>query len=267
MNRTTKIAHLTSVALMGLFVLVVTADGFAQSYAGLHKWALEQGLKSWKADSFPLLVDLFILIGELGLFALALEGHRLTRQALAWADMALPFGLASAGWGVSLAFNIGAVHGWTQQVTAAVAPVASMMGLLVLLRTVHRLIGRQDAAERPVTVAAEVEQVAEPVADGYAVWDSLPATSHPELPPVDQAPDSTPGEDDNSRGFDHPDGDDQAGQAPPTSLESAVRSAAGSGKSVRAIASEFNLTRYRVGKLLDGQAQPPTTVNGHPVSD
>lgn len=142
MNRTTRIAHMTSVVLMGIGVLVATADGFAQSYSGLHHWAGEQGLEGWKADSFPLLVDLFILIGELGLFALSLEGHRLTRRGLAWVDLALPFGLASAGWGVSLAFNIGAVDGRTQQVTAAVAPVASMLGLLVLLRTVHRLITR-----------------------------------------------------------------------------------------------------------------------------
>ncbi|WP_433464347.1 DUF2637 domain-containing protein [Spirillospora sp. CA-128828] len=181
MNRTTRIAHLTSVAVMGLFVLVVTADGFAQSYAGLHKWAMERGLKDWKADSFPLLVDLFILIGELGLFALALEGYRLTRRGLAWLDLALPFGLAAAGWGVSLAFNVGAVHGWREQVTAAVAPVASMLGLLVLLRTVHRLITRtpQGPAEVPArlvdrprmngaTVTATVGEAPVPVS-GHAV--------------------------------------------------------------------------------------------------
>ncbi|MGW5411844.1 DUF2637 domain-containing protein [Actinomadura geliboluensis] len=142
MNRTTRIAHMTSVVLMGIGVLVATADGFAQSYAGLHHWALEQGLKGWKADTFPLLVDLFVMVGELGLFSLSLEGHRLTRRGLAWVDLALPFGLAAAGWGVSLAFNVGSVHGWQQQVTAAVAPIASMLGLLVLLRTVHRLITR-----------------------------------------------------------------------------------------------------------------------------
>ena len=177
MNRPTRIAHSISVGLMGLGVLVATADGFAQSYAGLHKWALAQGLKGWKADTFPLLVDLFILVGEIGLFALALEGHRLTRKGLSWLDMALPFGLAAAGWGVSLAFNVGAVHGWERQVTAAVAPVASMLGLLVLLRTVHRLITRtpQVPGEAPArlvdapemtgaTVTAEVDEPTVPAA-------------------------------------------------------------------------------------------------------
>ncbi|SNR34977.1 DUF2637 domain-containing protein [Actinomadura mexicana] len=216
MNRTTRIAHLTSVALMGLFVLVVTGDGFAQSYAGLHKWAIEQGVKGWKADSFPLLVDLFILIGELGLFALALEGHRLTRQALAWADMALPFGLASAGWGVSLAFNIGAVDGGTQQMTAAVAPVASMMGLLVLLRTVHRLIARAPVATTgPVPeFAAPFEGVATAVAtpswwplpdlgsagegpDGYALWEEIEPSRDTPVPALTEAPDDGPGKEAN----------------------------------------------------------------------
>lgn len=143
MNRTTRIAHLISVVLMGAGVLIATADGFVQSYAGLYHWAIERGLTGWKAETFPLLVDLFIIVGELGLFALALEGHRLRKNAMSWADIALPFGLAAGGWAVSLAFNVGAVDGGTdEQVTAAVAPVASMLGLLVLLRTVHRLVTR-----------------------------------------------------------------------------------------------------------------------------
>lgn len=177
MNRTTRIAHSASVGLMGALVLVATADGFAQSYAGLHRWALAQGLTGWKADTFPLLVDLFILVGELGLFALALEGHRLTRRGLSWADAALPFGLAAAGWGVSLAFNVGSVgDDWRQQATAAVAPVASMLGLLVLLRTVHRLITRTQ------TGAAEVR------ADGARVTaEAAEATVSTETAPVPAA--------------------------------------------------------------------------------
>lgn len=182
MNRTTRIAHSASVALMGALVLVATADGFAQSYAGLHRWALAQGLTGWKADTFPLLVDLFILVGELGLFTLALEGHRLTRRGLSWADAALPFGLAAAGWGVSLAFNVGAVgDDWRQQATAAVAPVASMLGLLVLLRTVHRLITRTQ------TGAAEVQ--GEPGVNGTRVTAEAAPVPAAQVPaPVNGAP-------------------------------------------------------------------------------
>jgi hypothetical protein len=142
-TRMSMIAHRFTVGLMAVTVLVATSDGFAQSYAGLYHWALEHSLHGWKAESFPLMVDLFILVGELGMFALALEGHKLTRKALSWADLAVPAGIAAGGWIVSLVFNVGAVRAqlW-DQLTAAVPPVASMLGLLVLLRTLHRLVTR-----------------------------------------------------------------------------------------------------------------------------
>lgn len=276
MNRTTTIAHRASVALMGVAVLVATADGFSQSYSGLYHWAKEKGLKGWKADSFPLLIDVFVLVGELGLFALALEGHRLTRKGLSWLDMALPFGLASAGWGVSLAFNIGAVDGnWTKQVTAAVAPIASMLGLLVLLRTVHRLITRTEHDQAPAAVDVAETVTAEPVPDGYAKWDELdpPAWERwplPELPVVFMVDDDTEKADDSNRGdqeSDRPDEGGHAGHRPPVDLPSAVRAARAAGKSKRSIAAEFGLSRYRVGKLLGEQPQPPATVNGHAVAE
>ena len=189
MSRPARIAHTVSVALMGALVLVATADGFAQSYAGLHRWAVAQGLTGWKADSFPLLVDLFILVGELGLFALALEGHRLTRRGLSWVDVALPFGLAAAGWGVSLAFNVGSVgDDWRQQATAAVAPIASMLGLLVLLRTVHRLITRTRTAQAGVPAEVQGEVRAEPGVNGVRVTaEAAEATVSAETAPVPAA--------------------------------------------------------------------------------
>jgi hypothetical protein len=166
MSRTSEIAHRTTVVLMAIGVLVATGDGFAQSYAGLYHWAIEHGLTGWKAQSFPLMVDLFILVGELGLFALALEGHRLTRSGMSWADMALPGGIATAGWTVSVIFNIGSVkQEFAAQATAAVPPVASMLGLLVLLRTLHRLVGRPPAeAAEPVRLV-QVERVTEEPAE------------------------------------------------------------------------------------------------------
>lgn len=149
MTRPVLYTHRVTVALIGLFVLTATVDGFAQSWAGLYSWAVEHGLHGWKAEAFPGLVDLFILVGELGLFALALEAHKLT-SGLAWLDLAVPGLAALAGWSVSLAFNVGHVHGpWQTQVTAAAAPVASMLGLLVLLRTLHRFVTRTADDEIP----------------------------------------------------------------------------------------------------------------------
>src|ERR1700737_2358855 len=72
-NRARVLTRWGAVGLMATAVLTATAGGFAQSYAGLYNWAKEHGLAGWKADSFPLLVDLFIIVGELGLFLLALD--------------------------------------------------------------------------------------------------------------------------------------------------------------------------------------------------
>ncbi|WP_433138751.1 DUF2637 domain-containing protein [Actinomadura nitritigenes] len=202
MSRPTFLAHRATIVLMAIGVLVATGDGFAQSYAGLYRWAIEHHLIEWKAESFPLLVDLFVAVGELGLFALALEGHRLRRSGLSWLDAALPFGIATAGWGVSLVFNVGAVgHDFADQATAAVPPVASMLGLLVLLRTLHRLVVRQpESALASTSVTATLDAAScnetAPVAplpwwplpeigaagqgpSGYDLWDEIePAEEH-----------------------------------------------------------------------------------------
>ncbi|MBD2897358.1 hypothetical protein amrb99_63180 [Actinomadura sp. RB99] len=188
MTRPTFFAHRATIVLMAVVVLVATGDGFAQSYAGLYHWATEHHLKTWKADTFPLLVDLFVAVGELGMFALALEGHRLRKSVMSWADVALPFGIAAAGWGVSLVFNVGSVgHRFSDQATAAVPPVASMLGLLVLLRTLHRLVTRPaDELDASVSVRATVADADSPegVANGYAMWAALEDTPPAAVEPV-----------------------------------------------------------------------------------
>jgi hypothetical protein len=178
-TRMTTAFHRGSIALMAAAVLVATGDGFAQSYAGLYHWAVEHGLTGWKAQSFPLMVDLFIAVGELGLFALALEGHRVSRRVMPWVDMLLPGSIAAAGWTVSLLFNVGAVEqDLSTQLTAAVAPVASMLGLLVLLRTLHRLVGQTDEnAPEPVAIPSP-DSVREDTAGEETVAD---------LPPVPES--------------------------------------------------------------------------------
>ncbi|QXJ20258.1 DUF2637 domain-containing protein [Actinomadura graeca] len=146
-NRAQAITRWGAIAFMAAAVMTATVGGFAQSYAGLYHWALEHGLRGWKADSFPLLVDLFIIVGELGLFLLAVDAfvlHR--RQLLSWLDFFLPLSIALAGWTASLIFNVGHVghRTFSYQATAAVPPIVSMLGLFVLLRTLHRYVSRQD---------------------------------------------------------------------------------------------------------------------------
>lgn len=52
-NRAQVITRWGAIAFMAAAVLTATAGGFAQSYAGLYHWALEHGLRGWKAESFP----------------------------------------------------------------------------------------------------------------------------------------------------------------------------------------------------------------------
>jgi hypothetical protein len=162
------VARYVAVALMGLAVLVATADGFAQSYAGLYGWAVEHGLNGWKADSFPLLVDLFVGVGEMGLFLIAIDGHRLHRSLMSLLDLLVPLLVAASGWGASLVFNVGHTrHVFSYQATAAVPPLASMIGLLVLLRTLHRYVAATDTPTEPAreTPTVMADETPAPIVD------------------------------------------------------------------------------------------------------
>jgi hypothetical protein len=168
------IARYVTIAAMGLAVLVATGDGFAQSYSGLYGWGLEHGLAGWKADSFPLMVDLFVGIGEMGLFLIAIDGHRLRKSLLSWVDLLLPASIAAAGWTASLVFNVGhvKVHDFATEATAAVPPLASMIGLLVLLRTLHRYVTSDSAEVAPVQAIGPVAVDAETI--GFEDVDDTP---------------------------------------------------------------------------------------------
>ncbi len=164
MTAASKAAAITrwgAVSLMATAVLTATAGGFAQSYAGLYQWALEHGLHGWKAGSFPLLVDLFIVVGELGLFLLAIDAFVLKRRhLLSWLDFMLPLFIALAGWTASLIFNVGHVvqREFSYQATAAVPPIVSMLGLFVLLRTLHRYVSTEERANEEAAAPAAAEE-------------------------------------------------------------------------------------------------------------
>ncbi|WP_460370482.1 DUF2637 domain-containing protein [Actinocorallia lasiicapitis] len=174
---------------MATAVLTATGGGFAQSYSGLHSWAIEHGLDGWKAASFPLLVDLFIIVGELGLFLLALDAYAIRKSLLSWMDFMLPLFIALAGWTASLVFNVGHVLNkeFSYQATAAVPPIVSMLGLFVLLRTLHRYVvnnGKGSEEEAAVALAAA------------AVPQQITATRMPEIAaPAGSVGDPVVGED------------------------------------------------------------------------
>lgn len=168
-NRAQVITRWAAIAFMATAVVTATAGGFAQSYAGLYHWALEHGLRGWKAESFPLLVDLFIIVGELGLFLLAIDAFVLHRKTLlSWLDFFLPMTIALAGWTASLIFNVGHVgeKSFSYQATAAVPPIVSMLGLFVLLRTLHRYVSQQvqqEEEERAKQSETQTRALAGPV--------------------------------------------------------------------------------------------------------
>lgn len=166
-NRAQVITRWGAIAFMATAVVTATAGGFAQSYAGLYHWALEHGLTGWKAESFPLLVDLFIIVGELGLFLLAIDAFVLHRRTLlSWLDFCLPLTIALAGWTASLIFNVGHVgnKSFSYQATAAVPPIVSMLGLFVLLRTLHRYVSQQsEPQEAPKAPEPQTRALAGPV--------------------------------------------------------------------------------------------------------
>ncbi|MFI0408119.1 DUF2637 domain-containing protein [Actinomadura sp. 3N508] len=166
-NRAQVITRWGAISFMAAAVLTATAGGFAQSYAGLYHWALEHGLRGWKAESFPLLVDLFIIVGELGLFLLAIDAFVLRRrQLMSWLDFSLPLTIALAGWTASLIFNVGHVgqQSFSFQATAAVPPIVSMLGLFVLLRTLHRYVSREvEMANEKAKPEPQTRAIAGPV--------------------------------------------------------------------------------------------------------
>jgi len=159
--------------LMFTAVIIVTVVGFAHSYAGLFDWGAAHKLTGWKRDSFPLLVDLFILIGELGLFLVALDGEKVRKDIASWMDIIIPGSVIVAGWGASLWFNVNHMDGATtdDKVTFAIPPIAAMVGLVILLRNVHRYTSRlaAPAGEQSGTVPtfhaerADVPEIPEPV--------------------------------------------------------------------------------------------------------
>lgn len=165
---TRNAVRVATVLLMITIVAVATGDGFAQSYSGLHEWALQHKLHGWKADSFPLLVDLFILVGELGLFLLALDGYRLRKGFIPITDIMIPAAVASAGWGISLWFNVEHIPNANleDKVTAGVPPVAAMVGLFIMLRTVHRYMAQLD--ETAPGTGRHARTVAEPLTEAIS---------------------------------------------------------------------------------------------------
>jgi Protein of unknown function (DUF2637) len=115
----------------------------AESYRGLYDWARGHGLPGLWAAIWPLQVDTFLVVGELALFVALVDRWPTRARIPAWA-------VTLAGLGVSVAGNIGHVHGHDMLIraTAAVPPLAAASALAVGLGVLKRVVERHHQATR-----------------------------------------------------------------------------------------------------------------------
>jgi hypothetical protein len=132
-----RVPRVAALVAISAIVAAASLTSFAESYRALFEWAHEHGLSGTWAAAWPLMVDSFIAVGELALFV-ALTDRWLLRHRL------FPWAVILAGLSVSVAGNIGHVHGHllSDRGTAAVPPLAAAASLAVGLGVLKRVVGR-----------------------------------------------------------------------------------------------------------------------------
>lgn len=136
--RTLTAFRRTAIIGITLAIWAMTIDAFAESYRGLYEWASNHAMTGFWAASFPLMIDGFILVGELVLIVALADRWPWWDRLMAWAAVLL--GLAA-----SVGGNIGHVHSglWTTRATAAIPPLAASGALALGLAVLKRVAGGQ----------------------------------------------------------------------------------------------------------------------------
>jgi hypothetical protein len=126
-----------ALTIITLILAAASLVALAESYRGLYDWAHSHGLPGGWAVVWPLMVDTFLVVGELALFVALIDRWPTRARIPAW-------GITLAGLTVSVAGNIGHVHGHDGLVraTAAVPPLAAAASLAVGLGVLKRLVER-----------------------------------------------------------------------------------------------------------------------------
>jgi hypothetical protein len=127
--------------------IALTAAAFWLSYEHLHDIAGGHGLGGTRAWAWPATVDLFIITGELLVLRASLRHH-----TDPWA-----IALAALGSTGSIALNISGVGTGASALTyvvAAVPPSAALIAFGALMRQVHEILDRTEAAA-PAALAAD----------------------------------------------------------------------------------------------------------------
>jgi hypothetical protein len=141
--------RLRDYALAGIVLLnvIATVVAFGESYAGLYRWAFEHGVQGFWAAVWPMMVDLIILVAELGLFVAHYDKWLLRHKAWLWFVMMTALAVSTGG-------NTGHVHttDWLSRLTAALPPVALMFTTTVGFGVMKRVFG----AKKPSQLATEI---------------------------------------------------------------------------------------------------------------
>ena len=144
-------ARNTALAVIAALVAASALVSFGQSYRGLYDWARAHGLPREWAPTWPLMVDVFVAVGELALFVSLVDGWPRRSR---WAGWAITF----AGLAASVAGNVGhaAASDWATRLTWAVPPLAAAaslavgLGVLKRVTAARRPVGKRLASDAPV---------------------------------------------------------------------------------------------------------------------
>lgn len=138
---------------MSVAIVAVTVVCFAQSYRQLFDWATRHRIPGWIAPTWPLMLDAFIIIGEIAWFVSIVKRWPVKTRILA-VSMAVTGLVASVA--TQWLFLPGGLVSW-DRATAVVAPLGATLGLAAGL-TVVKWLTRDERNGR--TAVAEAEHIA-----------------------------------------------------------------------------------------------------------
>lgn len=145
--------------LLATIIVAVTVVCFAQSYRQLLDWATRHRIPLWIAPAWPIMLDAFIIVGEIVLFISIVRDWPKRTRVLAW-------GMSIAGLVASVAAQwlyLPDGASWWDRGTAVVAPLGATLGLaagLVVLKWVAA-----DARNRPARTESSRNEPAQRVTD------------------------------------------------------------------------------------------------------
>jgi len=152
-----------AVALWTIATLIAASSvvSFAESYRGLYLWAHGHGLVGLWSAAWPLMVDVFIAVGELSLFVAMVERWESNSRYAAWAVVGVGLVLSVAG-------NVGHVSSdlFSYRATAAVPPVAAAASLAVGLGVLKRIRNGTEVNGIKKAADALVQRAREDYAEG-----------------------------------------------------------------------------------------------------